>query len=239
MKPTFRHFSELNEENIDFDFHVHTEITDGTESPERMIEAAVRKGLKEIAFTEHVTRETNWYNSFADRIFHLRKKSPNIIVYLGAETKAIDFQGNTDIPESIVGLPELLVGSVHRYPDGTNGFLSFNEIIKLGQDRASEMEFELTLALIHNRDNGVDVIGHPFGVFSKLYESFPINLYEMMLVESLKHEKAIEINTSYLKDANALMLLKRIDPCISLGSDAHNAQEIVQSYDLVKGFVRR
>ena len=74
----FKHFSELNQDNINFDFHIHTDFTDGDESPETMVDAAIKKGLKEIAFTEHITRETTWYKSFAETVFQLKRMNRSI-----------------------------------------------------------------------------------------------------------------------------------------------------------------
>jgi putative hydrolase len=238
MKPFLMRFSELKAENVNFDFHVHTDITDGTEPPEKMIAAAIKKNLKKIAFTEHVTRETRWYRSFIDKINYLKNNS-EIVIYLGAEAKVIDFYGNIDIPADIAGIPELLVGVVHRYPDGNNGFLSLDQISELGSEQACKTEFKLLLSMIQNRQNGVDVIGHPFGVYLKYYKTFPDSLYEKILSESLKCGKAIEINTKYLLNDSALMLLKKINPYISLGSDAHTAEDIARSYDIIKNWVKK
>ena len=43
-----------------FDYHMHSKVSfDGQDTPQRMVQAAVAAGLKEICFTDHIDYEVN------------------------------------------------------------------------------------------------------------------------------------------------------------------------------------
>lgn len=127
---------------------------------------------------------------------------------------------------------------MHRYPNGRGGLIALNETKNLGQDKAAEVEFELALALINNKN--VDVLGHPFGVYSKFFNRFPGEYMKELLIESLKKDKSVEINTKYIFGKDRFFkLLKEINPYVSIGSDAHSREEIARSFDIIRKMVKK
>ena len=197
-----------------------------------MIAQAKKMKLSSIAFTEHVNSYTDWFYDFQQNIDKLRSKE-EMNILIGIEAKAIDFNGTIDAPQDIINKAEIIVGSVHRYPDGKSKLIAIDEIINLGEMKATEIEFRLAIGLLQN--NQIDVLGHPFGVYSKFFSIFPYDYMEQLLVESLKRGIAIEINTKYNTKRDKLFkLLKDVDPYISIGSDAHNISEIAKSFNMIK-----
>ena len=133
---------------------------------------------------------------------------------------------------------EIVVGVVHRYPNGKGGLTPFEEIKCFNSKKAARIEFTLSLALLNNKY--VDVLGHPFGIYCMLFHDFPEDYFEKLLRESLKREKVIEINTKYLLEKNRYFhLLEKINPYVSIGSDAHSAGEIARSFNLLKKKVKK
>ena len=99
-----------------------------------------------------------------------------------------------------------------------------------------EIEFNLAMGLLKNEDNQIDVLGHPFGVYLRFFDSFKEKYFEELFIESLKRGIAIEINAKYMPhDKKKLFeLLKKVNPYISIGSDAHNTEEILISQEMLK-----
>jgi len=232
LKPKFKRFNDLKKDDIDFDFHIHTKQTDGENTVQEMIAQAKHLKLSSVAFTEHVNNSTDWYHDFFHHIDELRKKEDADIL-IGIEVKPIDFKGTLDVSEDIIEKSEITVGSVHRYSDGKGGLINIQDIKKLGEKKAAEIEFKLSMGLLQN--NQIDVLGHPFGVYSKFFDKFQEEYMEELIIESLKRGIAFEINTKYSAHKDKLLkLLRKINPYVSIGSDAHNISEIAHSFDMIK-----
>ena len=237
MRPKFKRFNNLKPEDINFDFHIHTNQTDGLSSPEEIVEKAISLKLKAIAFTEHVNKNSGWFDNFKKRIDAL-KKNKNIRIFLGIEAKANDFNGRLDATPDMVTKSDIVIGVVHRYPDGKGGLIPLNKIKNLGQDKAAETEFRLALGLLENKN--IDILGHPFGVYSKFFKKFQQSYIEKLISESLICNTAIEINTYYvsllglLERKKFFALLKKINPYISIGSNAHHRDEIAYNFNILK-----
>lgn len=237
MKPIFKKFNDLEVRDINFDFHIHTSQTDGASTPEEIVKKAIELKLTAIAFTEHVNKNSNWFDDFASRVGTL-KANRKIKVFLGIETKALDFNGAVDATRGMIARADVVVGVVHRYLSATGGLIPLKEIKSLGRLKAAELEFNLAMGLLKNKD--VDVLGHPFGVYSMFHHKLPINYMKRLLVESIKRGKAIEINTKYIVDKNLFFkLLKKINPYVSIGSDAHNKNELARSFNFIKLYIKR
>lgn len=90
------------------DYHIHTNLTDGTLTPEQIISIANASDVK-IAITEHIHRQPtyDWF-TLRDTIKHLDK---NVLV--GVEAKVLDEAGTLDAPEDILREAELVLGSIH------------------------------------------------------------------------------------------------------------------------------
>jgi len=198
---------------------------------------AIRLKLKSIAFTEHVNKNTDWFDDFKKRIDAL-KNNKHIKIFLGIEVGTVDFNGTLNATQEIIRKSDIVLGVVHRYPNGRGGLIALNETKNLGQDKAAEVEFKLALALINNKN--VDVLGHPFGVYSKFFNKFPEEYMKELLIESLKKGKSVEINTKYIfKKDRFFRLLKEINPYVSIGSDAHSREEIARSFDIIRKMVKK
>jgi len=224
MQPKFIRFNQLADMTVSWDYHIHTKYTDGLSTIPEYIQCAIRSGLKEIAFTEHVRINSSWYNHFVSEVEAVRENYKGILtVFHGIETKVLNENGNLDASEEMLSRAEIILGAVHRYPGSTDANL-------FGKHQSPEdsalVEFLLSKALLENPH--VDVLAHPGGIYSRRFnESLPANYLEAILHLANRNKKAVEINSSYLKDIpfNA-GLFKEIDPLVSLGSDSHNINQL-------------
>jgi putative hydrolase len=224
-KPTWKHFSDLSYIDINVDLHLHTNWTDGEASIEAILGHGASADLRQIAFTEHVRMDTDWYQDFAAAVRAAAILQPDIEVFLGCEAKALDTLGGFDASEAILRQCDVVLGSVHRFPDGNGGFLSFSS---LSQDQFAEIEFALACGLIDGAP--IDVLAHPGGMYSRRFGiDLPAPLMRALMERSNARGIAIEVNSAYLKDIDAfLRLCADVNPIISIGSDMHRLNDLGQ-----------
>ncbi|MFA4825886.1 MAG: PHP domain-containing protein [Methanoregula sp.] len=236
MKPRLLRFNEINKEIPLWDFHIHTTITDGTSSIEEFIQTGINRGLQEIAFTEHVRKTSEWYPEFIEKIEALREVYKHkIIIFHGIEAKVLNSDGDLDASDEMLDTAELVLGSVHRFPGFDNVPTVSN--YHLAEEEFAKTEFGLAKAILKNPD--VDVLAHPGGMFiRKFRKNVPTGVMEELIELVNRYDKAIEINSSYLKDIslNAEPFL-RMNPLISLGSDAHNKDELGNIIQFMKKII--
>ncbi len=204
------------------DFQMHTRWTDGTATVREMIAAARARHCDAIAITEHVNASSAWYPHFVAQVKAERAALSDCAVFYGAEIAAADYHGGLKVSAASVET-ELLVGVVHRLPkrDGT-GFWNFAELTR---DDAIDLEIWALIGLAANSD--VDVIGHPGATTKSKYGEFPVDWLEPVFATAREHGTAIELNAKSVWDLEGtLALLERIDPMVSLGSDAHEPARV-------------
>jgi putative hydrolase len=195
------------------------------------LETASERQLSSIAFTEHVRRTSDWFTDFAKNVREKAQGYGNLQVYVGCEAKALDYNGLLDVSDQILAECDIVLGSVHSFPDGDGGYLDFGN---LDPETFAEMECELALGLLKNAP--IHVLAHPGGMYSrKLDRPFPERLFRRILEVSLERGIAVEINSSYLKDFQAfLKLCSEMNPYVSIGSDVHRLDEIGRCRDLLR-----
>lgn len=204
------------------DFHIHTSYTDGVSSVLAMVQAGIRQRLEALALTEHVRRSSNWLASFWQEVEDVRREVSNIRVFHGIESKALDFIGTLDADPVMLARAELVLGAVHRYPDGRGGFYEWSA---LSLEDAAEIELRAALGLLTNEQ--VDVLAHPGGVCNRKFGPFPEPSLREIIATAAKRGIAIEVNAGYCSDVRELLsLCQQYGARVSLGSDAHSAMEV-------------
>lgn len=160
------------------DYHVHTTFSDGSNSPEEMIESAVKKGLKEIGFSEHAYEpfdkcrmEKGEEKKYRAEIKRLKEKYRGVInVLCGVEA---DYYSEDDFSAY-----DYVIGSVHYlkiggkvYPVDCSASKTAQCIQKaFGGDAEgyAEAYFEHVAALKDRTE--ADIIGH-FDLLTKFERS--------------------------------------------------------------------
>lgn len=227
--PQLLRYRDLDPAALNVDWQLHTTWTDGRMSVKEVLETAAARRLHSIAFTEHVRRDTAWFGDFAREVREEALAFPEIEVLTGCEAKALDTAGSLDVSDEVRAQCDLVLGVVHRFPDGRGGLLDFST---LDATRCAEIECELSLGLL--RAAPIHVLGHPGGMTQRKFGHFPSALFRRMIEASLERGIAIEINASYLRDAAAFLdLCEELNPFISIGSDAHGAEEIACCRDML------
>jgi len=216
------------------DLHLHTKWTDGSDSVKQMHKEAISKGCSHILFSEH-SRKTSgaWFNKFANEVASLNQKKCQSLV--GTEVKVLNLNGKIDLNDNIRKIADLIMVSVHRFPGEEDGiFSSVNKNTYKYKDKAIKIEHDLMESALLNKNT--DILGHPFGMSIKRFNKIPKKSdFESIIKKCKIANKAFEINSHY--HDNHKWLLKtciKHNVRISLGSNAHNKNEVGKIYKLIK-----
>lgn len=248
---------------ITADFHMHTHHSEDSDAPMKdMIESALQKGLTEICFTEHMdldfpctesstgkwelNTDSYLYELLAMRELYKDKINIRFGVEMGLQLSCLRenliYARSYDF-DFIIGSMHLLNGKDPYYRD------HFSELT----DEALYREyFKATLANIKKCSN-FDVLGHLDYVVRYGYEKdnhYSYDAYKDVLDPILEYlvenEKGLEVNSAGLRKG-----LKYPNPCIdvlkkyrdlggeiiTIGSDAHNPEDIAADFDKVSSLL--
>ncbi len=218
------------------DSHVHTPLAYCSEnmSMRAVLEIAELEGLEKVVFTEHSGHlyspirdywsgeKSRWFESFPDSgpfqvdrtdlFFNLFHGLDRTRCLKGMELD-VDSRGNVVLKEGVRERLDLTLGAVHV----------LNR--ELPQEKKAEQFFLMAKSLI---DNGIDVLAHPFRVFSwDGVGEKPEALFDPLVRLLKDHKVAAEINF-HRNRPDPVFTRKCIDAGvkIALGSDSHNLYEV-------------
>ncbi|HIE05243.1 MAG TPA: histidinol-phosphatase HisJ family protein, partial [bacterium (Candidatus Stahlbacteria)] len=229
------------------DYHIHTVLSDGEGEHRDYIEAAKRKNLGEIGFSEHLclkdvvwTMDPNRIEEMVKLIEELKKDSP-INIRSGLE---IDYlPGYEPQIEAIINRYsfDYTIGSVHFIGD-----FNFDSRDYIGEYERWEIYelYKRYFRLIQGtaRSGLFDIIGHADVI--KKYGFRPSQDISELLIETASVFKktgvCIEVNTNGLKkpcqevypSSDFLKLCFQKGVPITLGSDGHRPEEVGQNFDV-------
>lgn len=208
------------------DLHTHTVNSDGKGTIRDNVEAAVEKGLRAVAITDHGpggvrigVKGLGVYREAKKEALLLEERYP-IRVFIGAEANVTGTDGKLDIPpEAIEGL-DLLVAGLHPFvrPHRNTEALTWlapNQAARISGFARERLRSVNTKAIAGAvRRYPVDIVSHPDLMLA-------VDLDELARVCS-RYGTALEINTGhvYNKDGIVRAALRYGTP-ISVNSDAH------------------
>lgn len=217
---------------VNRDFHLHTRWTDGTPEIADIVRRCQERGLAEIAFTEHVRQDSAWFPRFVDEVREAASRA-SLRVFVGCEARIRNLDGMLDLSDDIRTRCDVVLASVHRFPGPGGAPVPFSQV-----PEAQFASTEHRLAMAFLRRGGADVLAHPGGMSLRHGPGFPDESF-LELAEAAKAAGiAIELNASYMKDFRGFVaLLQRVDPLISVGSDAHHLDELGACRDRLRSLL--
>ena len=249
---------------IKADFHTHTSLCDGTNSPEEMVLAAIDKGLKAIGLSGHAytSFDAEWCMSrsdtkkYFDEIVRLKKVYGNQIkIYGGLEW---DFYSDGEKTEA-----EYLIGSVHyvehngirrAIDESTESFTELvNELYGGDYYSCAEDYFRSVGSVLEK--TGADIIGHfdlvtKFNEGNKLFSTVNeryIKAWQAAADKLLPYGKPFEVNTGAISRGyrSAPYPARDIIDYIGehgggfiLSSDSHSTKTLLYDFDRCEKYIR-
>jgi len=197
-------------EDIKGDFHIHSTWSEGTASIEAMAEKARSLGLKYMAICDH-TKSLYIANGLdEDRLREQMKEIDGLnggldgfTILKGTECDILS-DGRMDLPDSLLGDLDFVVGSVHS---------AFRQDINTMTDRI--------IKAIHNEN--VDCIGHPTGRLIQKRRAYDVDL-EKVFEAAAEQGVMMEINAYPerldLDDINCRAAMEQ-GVTVVIGTDSH------------------
>ncbi len=152
---------------LTFDYHTHTTYSDGKGTMEESVKAAVERGLKALAITDHgpghlfygVKRDK--FPEMKEEIARLRERYPQIDLYFGVEAN-IRYVGNyVDITEEEAKIYDFVIAGYHY--GTTKGYCIRNYLYQNGflfrGEELREKNTDMVVKAIEN--NKIKILTHP------------------------------------------------------------------------------
>lgn len=213
------------------DYHCHTVYSDGNNEIEDIIAGAVRRGLAEVAITDHGpaalgigVKDAGVYRELRERLQEIEDKNlPTVLV--GAEANITSIDGKLDLPDEFTRELDVLIASMHPYTvpatlkDGITLFAS-NHLRHLGRnwrEHAINANTKAIVACLYYND--VDILAHP-GLF------FEVDVEEVARA-CVKNKVYFEINCGHEHpDVSAIIKAERTGVDFIVNSDAHFPESV-------------
>lgn len=198
------------------DFHTHTEWSDGSETLETLLNAALSRGYEYVAVTDH-SQSLKIANGLTPerlrkQIALLRKVEKNLDgrmrVLSGSEVD-IKPDGSLDFPPSVLRELDIVIGSVHS---------------RFKMER-SEMTKRITAAV---ESGSIDILGHPTGRLIGERDPYDFDL-EKVFSAAKSSGVCMELNCFPnrldLRDVHC-RLAGQSGVKIALGTDSHRTEQL-------------
>lgn len=215
------------------DYHVHSHNSDGRQSREDIAAAARRRGLKEVAITDHGplvagigVRNAEKYKYLARQVEQSMEDEKDIRVYVGAEANIRGLDGRLDLDEEQTRDLDLLIAGLHPYTwpgtleDGLKLFAQ-NSLRHLSRGRRARAVNNNTKACVSAAyaNPSLDILSHP-GLF------FKVDMAEVARA-CLKNKVLLEINCGHEHPTfSAIMEANRVGVDFIVNSDAHYPETV-------------
>ncbi len=216
--------------NIIADYHVHSRFSDGQASLQQNAAAALAKGLKAVAMTEHGPRHLHagikdkQIADFLEQTAALAQQYRGLLyIKAGIEANPLHRDGTIDIPENFKSSFDVVCLGVHRsvwakeWKSNVDFHIKRHMLPRKNRSRA--MTDMLIAAMERNR---VSFLAHP-GQYTG-----PLD-WKRLATACSRNNVAIEINARsghLCFDANDARLMRDCGAVFVVNSDAHKTDEI-------------
>lgn len=203
------------ENDFKIDLHTHTLASGHAyNTMNEMVAAAQGKGMTHLGITEHApSMPGSCHEFYFQNLRVVPRKRDGLQLILGSEANIIDFEGNIDLSEFILGRLDVVIASMHIV------------CIKPGT-----MEENTAAYVGAMKNKRVNIIGHPDD------ERFPVD-YVTLVKTAKETHTLLEINNNSLRPTGPrknsrenvirlLQLCKQYEVPVIFGSDAHIADDI-------------
>jgi putative hydrolase len=206
------------------DFHMHTNITDGTASVLEMAEAAQSARMTQILFSEHIRQTSTYFPEFSALV--RRTSITDVQLFVGVEAKVLDTSGALDMPAGTAEQCDAIIGSVHRPPGHETSAATWS---RMEVNTARALEFALARAIVLY--SPAHILGHPLGMCVTKFRIEPLDELYALARLCASEGKAFELNPRYCGDIGTwLDIVSQCGCPVSIGSDAHRVEDVGRAW---------
>lgn len=212
------------------DYHTHSRYSDGSSEVGAIALEAAKKGLKEVAVTDHGpnlvfsgVRNLGAYRRVKEEIKSIQGLAVKVLV--GGEANIISIDGDLDIPREVYEEFDVLICGLHPYcrpeslKDGLDLF-GTNHLARLSAECRKKAVSANTRAIVEAlAKHPIDILAHP-GLF------FEVDIEEVALACVANNVK-FEINCGHsFPRVEDVALANKIGVEFIVSSDAHRAASV-------------
>ncbi len=213
------------------DFHTHTIYSDGKGTIEDNIKAAIKKGLKTIAISDHGPGHLGFginkknIQIARSEIDELKFKYPEIEILYAIEANVLGLDGTIDVYDEYKDYYDLILCGYHfgsnpkkLFRDGEIHLLNFlYKFTKFFEERTKLLNTESICHAIEN--NKIDILTHPGA-------KGPVDILQIAKAAE-KKGTLLEINNSHGHlTEDEIKICMATDVGFVIGSDAHRPKNV-------------
>ncbi len=206
----------IERQDVIADLHAHTTWSDGKLSVRELAQAAIQRGHKILAITDHSASlgvagglSIERMEGLRDEIRAVQAELGESIHLLWGTESEIRADGTLDYPDEFLAQMDIVIASLH---------------ISLRQPRE-----QITARLLNAMSNPhVDMIGHPTGRLLPNRDGADLDM-EAVLKAAAENQVALEINANPTRlDLDAIYVRRAIElgALVSINTDAHSASDL-------------
>ena len=222
--------------NLTGDYHTHSQYSHGKGDLRRNIEVALKKGLKELAITDHGPRTFNLIRLgvknadqllvIKEQLLKIQAEYPAIKLLAGVEANIINQRGDLDVPASLLKRLDVKAAGFHLLilpPDleSARRLIFDNRITyRFFPARREEIRKWNTEAVTNAvRRYQLDFITHP---------GYGVDIDTLALAQAcVEADTMLEINSRYGRRTEEFVrLAKETEVNFILNSDAHDPEQV-------------
>lgn len=205
----------IESEDIRGDLHMHTTWSDGANSLEEMVQAAIKRGYEYIAITDHskYLRVANGLDEKRlmeqrEEIKELNEKYDQIHIFAGVEMDILP-TGELDFSDDFLKEMDWVVAAIH------SGFNQTEEEIMARLQTACENKY-------------VDMIAHPTGRLIGRRDGYDVDVAKLITLAK-ETNTALELNANPMRFDLAPQWLKKAEELgvpVGINTDAHQIKTL-------------
>jgi putative hydrolase len=215
------------------DYHTHTVYSHGKGTIKENAEAALEKGLKEVAICDHGPNHVG-YGVKRENLFKMRNEidelnleyeKKGLKILLGVEANIVGYDGTIDVDREVMKILDILLVGYHfgAFPKSFKNIYNFyirNFLAKIFPSLRDKAKKANTIAFIKAMEKyPIDVITHPG---SKVDVDV-----RLLAREAAKKGTALEINSSHSQlSVEYLKIALKEDVDFIINSDAHTPEDV-------------
>lgn len=244
-----------------YSYHVHSTFSDGANTPEEIVQAAIAQGMLAIGFSDHgytdydlryCMKDTEGYRAEILRLKEVYKNE--IQIYLGIEEDAFQPLDRSQF-DYIIGSSHYLCKDKQYYPIDSS-YDYFKECLKVVEyDVVAMAEQYYGAFCTYIKDRKPDVIGH-FDLITK-FDELDASLFlenrkycdvaEKYVTLAAQSGSIFEVNTGAIArglrttpypSEQLLYTLRKADAKLILSSDSHSKETLTFQFDETRKYLR-
>ncbi len=228
------------------DYHTHTVYSHGIGTVEENVNEAIKKGLKEIAITDHGLNHIFFpikrkkLENISRHVRSLNDTEKRIKIYMGVEANFISEEGEIDIRENEYKYFDLVLCGYHKCVYSKSGKYFFNiavpsHINKIFKPTKKQLERNTRMYLNAIKYNPIDIITHV---------NHDISVDVLKIAEqAAKYGTYLELNSKTITLNDKVLINELLSTKVEfiVNSDAHsplnvgnfkNAENLIEKYEI-------